>query len=505
MPYQFPLPTPGPLLLQSCLSSPSHPQLPYHATTARHALRVALKRYKKATKSQRQNELLKARDAVEQYLNWLVVIIEGAEYDLGRESCSIRPEVEVHQEIEAAWTPVLFSSKTRIPHLPTSLRSKSSPTGSGSGRTSGSKRVKHPGFAYELAFTLTTYAFILSNLARSRYLHTLYASHTPTPVERTTALQSSIRDLQLAASIHAYISTSPFFASLNGGSNNSCPPDVQLTAQSGLKSLCLAEATLLSIAKDDGYLFACIQLRNERDTEWMIKAPDIPRVRTLLFARICVRAAELASEAEGAMMAAAAAVAPSPLSATDKSSGIIGYVSVLARVARARACRFFGIEAEDSERTGEGIAWLRAGGECLMAGGRRRSSNGGHDAGKEKEKSRLGFRKWKDDWKERREEKKLEKGAGEGEGGPDSDDGLIAGDDAGRMEELRVSEWLSAKWEKMNNTVSALLCPALSIPCLTNLPSRSIHSEFLLMAHYYRSFLLDETYYHLLRFTYLNA
>ncbi|KAI5307046.1 hypothetical protein KEM56_005327 [Ascosphaera pollenicola] len=421
MPYLFSLPTPGPLLFQSCLSSPSHPQLPYHATTARHALRVALKRYKKSTRSQRQDELLKARNAAEQYLSWLVVIIEGAGYDIGRESNAARPEIEIHQEIEAEWSAVLFSSRTRLPHLPASLKPKASPTVAGSGRTSGSKRVRHPGFAYELAFTLTTYAFILSNLARSRYLHTLYASRTPAPAERTASLQSSTRDLQLAASIHAYISTSPFFAPLNGGNSSGCPPDVQITAQSGLKSLCLAEATLLSIAKDDGYLFACIQLRNERDTDWMIKAPDIPRVRTLLFARICVRAAELASEAEGAMMAAAAAAAGS--SSADKSDGIIG----------------------------------------------RRSSTG-HDLGKEKEKSKLGFRKWKEDWREKREERRLEKGAGEGEGGPESDDALVAGDDAGRMEEVRILEWLSGKWEKLNNTMNTQHIPPHG-PLMSQLPS----------------------------------
>ncbi|KAI5291883.1 hypothetical protein KEM54_002224 [Ascosphaera aggregata] len=433
-------------------------------------LRVALKRYKQAPRSQRGDELLRARTALEEYLGWLIALIEGAGYDVGSKGNgggAGRPVVLLKQEIEAEWSPVILSQKNRLLSFSSpSLISRSSKSSAlGVANTSSlSKRAKYPGFAYELAYTLTTYAFILSNLARSRYLHTLYASQTPTPTERTASLQLCIREIQTAASIHSYICTSPFFACLNSSTNdNSCPPDVQLHVQSGLKSLCLAEATLLSISKDDAYLAACIQLRNKSDTDWMIRPPEIPRVRTLLFARICVRAAELANEAEGAMSVAVASA-----SAAADDCPVLGYASVLARVARARACRFFGIEAEEGGRTGEGIAWLRAGREVLLAAGRRKSLMGANEA--EKEKSKLGLRKWKEEWKGRKEERRAEKNAGEGEGSSQSDNGLGAGDDAGRMEEVRVLEWLSGKWEKMNDTINTQNIPPHR-PLLAQLPS----------------------------------
>ncbi|KAI5310521.1 hypothetical protein KEM55_005879, partial [Ascosphaera atra] len=289
-------------------------------------------------------------------------------------------------------------------------------------------------------------------------------------------------ELTQAASIHAFLSTSPHFSALAGPG---IPSDVNPTVQSGLKELAMAEATLLSIAKDDAYLSACIQMRNRNDTDWMIKAPEIPRVRTLLFARICVRAGELA---ESAMVSASAGMGTG-MGVGEKdelvgtAGGLLGYVSVLARVARARACRFFGIEAEERGATGEAIAWLRAA-KALLAPRKASSSSPAPDRGmtmspgsemigaqKLKEKGRLGFKKWKDDWKERREEKKMEKDAGDGgvEGGAESGE-LDAGDDAGRMEEVRVLEWLGAKWNKINSTVNIQPVPPHS-PLLSQLPS----------------------------------
>lgn len=127
---------------------------------------------------------------------------------------------------------------------------------------------------------------------------------------------------------------------------------------------------------------------------------------------------------------------------------LLGYTRVLGRVARARACRFFGVDAELSGKIGEGIAWLRAAKGAL---GVRGAGTGGAESKETSTKSRTGLSRLKQGWMERREERRMEKDAGsrdrteKGELGP--------GDNAGREEESRVIEMLETKWVRMNDTV----------------------------------------------------
>lgn len=225
-------------------------------------------------------------------------------------------------------------------------------------------------------------------------------------------------------------------------------PDLDPATQAALSSLALAEATLLAVWKDDAHIAACIQTRNPNDREWMVRAPEIPKVRALLFARLCVRAAEYAEQA-----AAGLGTVGGSGSAGGIDDDLVKYTRVLGRVARARACRFFGIDAALAGKVGEGIAWLRAARGALAL----RSS-----AAKEKEESTAmgGLSKLKRGWAERREERKMEKDAGargreKGDFGP--------GDNASREEEARVVDMLETKWVRMNDTVSFAIC--LSILC----------------------------------------
>lgn len=184
----------------------------------------------------------------------------------------------------------------------------------------------------------------------------------------------------------------------------------------------MAEATLLAVLKDDPYPAAVAQDRNQNDKEWMIKAPEIPKVRAHLFARLCLAAAEHAGNA---------------LSLLSTNSGIKGkidadllkYVEDLRRTGRGKACRFFGIDAELGGQTGTGIAWLQAGLRELGL--------------ESKDEGKRGFSlgKFKKEWAEKREDRRVEKGADWGA-------------DAGRLEEGRVLEMLGRKWNKMNDTVS---------------------------------------------------
>jgi len=116
---------------------------------------------------------------------------------------------------------------------------------------------------------------------------------------------------------------------------------------------------------------------------------------------------------------------------------LLSYVEDLRRSGRGKACRFFGIDAELGGKTGEGIAWLRAGMHELGFNGQEEGKKG------------LSFGRLKKGWEEKREEKRLEKGS-------------HWGADAGRAEEQRVLEMLEKKWGKMNDTVGSIFRAILS-------------------------------------------
>lgn len=186
--------------------------------------------------------------------------------------------------------------------------------------------------------------------------------------------------------------------------------------------LARAEATLLAVLKDDPWPAVVAQDRNQMDNEWMIKAPDIPKVRAHLFARLCLAAGEHAGNASALLNAGGAG------KGQKVNEDLLRYVEDLKRVGRGKACRFFGIDAELGGKTGEALAWLQA---------------GNHELGyvkKEEGKKSFGLVKLKKEWKENREEKKIVKGSN-------------WGGDAGRAEEGRVIEVLEKKWAKMNDTV----------------------------------------------------
>lgn len=138
----------------------------------------------------------------------------------------------------------------------------------------------------------------------------------------------------------------------------------------------------------------------------------------------------------------------------DSSAKLLKYIHDLGLTARAKAYRFFGIDADLGGEQGQGIAWLRAakgelgfgilvvGGSGDVgqgAGGSSSSSRGGGGSGGRKVKG--GFAKLKKEWTERREDKKIEKGE-------------EWGGDAGRLEEGRIVDMLEKKWNKINDIVS---------------------------------------------------
>ncbi|KAJ5153665.1 uncharacterized protein N7500_009104 [Penicillium coprophilum] len=445
MVYAFILPTTSPLSFQSFIFSTTHPSIPQSASTARHALRLALKAHKRLPRDRQDAHLPTVLSALNEYIPYLFAISKGLNassdssvvhdsYALGDTNLRTGEVVNItiRAEIESTWRPR-------------------------NGRVSGR------GIHFELAFTLITLGYVLDRMARAGVLTALYASSTPSAEVRTAGLQTATRYLLQASSVHNLLASSPTFTA----ATVSTVPELEPATQSALASLALAEATLLAVLKDDAYVAACIQSRNPNDKEWMVHAPEIPKVRALLFARLCVRAAEYAEQAAAGL----GAVGSASGRAGRVDDDLVGYTRVLARVARARACRFFGVNAELSGKVGEGIAWLRAARIPLGLRGAGSSQEDGAGSGSS---TKGGLSRLKREWTERREERRVTKDAGgsRSEKGP-----LHAGDDAGRDEEGRVLAMLETKWVKMNDTINTQVIPP-SAPLLSNLPSgRDIHSQ----------------------------
>ena len=445
MVFAFTLPTTSPLSFQSFISSLTHPSLPQSASTSRHALRLALKAHKRLPRGPSQDaHLPTVLSALNDYLPYLFAISYGLNgrivqpdtqpftaqdgtYAPGAgEAIDITP----HAEIESAWRPSLSSSSALNIRV-----GSNNPNGKGLRMRNG--RLAGRGIQFEIAFTLTTLGYVLSRMARAGVVTALYATSTPTAEDRTAAVQTATRYLLQASAVHNFLASSPASAT--------AVPDVDAGTQAALSSLALAEATLLAVLKDDAYIATCIQSRNPNDKEWMVHAPEIPKVRALLFARLCVRAAEYSEQA-----AAGLGSASGRTGRVDEDA--IRYTSVLGRVARARACRFFGVEAELTGKVGEGIAWLRAARTSLGI----RSAGSSQEDASASGASKGGLSRLKREWTERREERRVAKDAGVNR---NEKGALESGDDAGRDEEGRVIAMLEAKWVKMNDTVSVINLP----------------------------------------------
>ena len=399
MPFAFTLPTTSNLSFSAYSSSTTHPSLPLTATAYRGVSRHVLKKHKRLPPQSRNSNLSTVLSAVNDYVPYLLTL------DAALSSKSVNgEEVELvlRKEIAVQWRTTLSAT------------------------TPGRQAPRHSGkgLDYEISFILHTLGCAYTLQARAQLL-ALYASVTPTSDQRVSIITAATKHLLQANSIHNWLAS----RAIETDASYTTIETLSQT-QVGLAALALAEATLLAVLKDDPYPAVVAQGRNKNDTDWMIKPPEIPKVRAHLFARLCLAAADHAGKAE-AILSASGRV----------DEKLTKYLTNLNRTSRAKACRFFGIDAELGGETGQGIAWL-VGGKKLLG------YVGGEEAG-----SRLtGLAKLRKDWKEKREDKKIEKG---GEWGSD----------AGRLEELRVIEMLEGKWNKMNDTVghASLECSSMKV------------------------------------------
>ncbi|KAM6519462.1 hypothetical protein FALCPG4_013094 [Fusarium falciforme] len=416
MPFPFVLPTTSAFSFSSSFSSDSHPSLPLNASTYRGVVRDTLKKHKRLPPSSQISNLNTAISSLNGYIPYLLAVDDGLSSRNLPNGEFISIVLKTSPAIE--WRPTL--SGDIVP-----------------GRERA--RVKVSSLEYEIFFVLSTLGFSHVLTARSA-LQPLYSTNGEFlgAQGRTSAITSATKSLLEAASVYDYLAG-------RGEHITTSPPcaDVSPGTARALSCLALAEATLLAVLKDDPYPAIVAQDRNKNDKEWMFKAPDIPKVRAHLYARLCLAASEHAAKASSLCSSAG--------SGSHKiNSGLLKYLEDLRRTCRARACRFFGIDAELGGQTAEGIGWVRAG-----------LSELGVEV--KDHKKGLSFSRFKKDITEKREDRRVDKEA-------------AWGADAGKLEETRILEMLDAKWNKINDTMNTQAIPPVNT-LLSKMPSgREIHT-----------------------------
>src|SRR5262245_43495575 len=148
MVFLFTLPTTSHFSFQSFLSSTTHPSLPQSASTARHVLRLALKKYKQLSSTQQASHLPHILAALNNYIPYLFALSRGLSSDPSRNG-EEDVDIILRAEIEVEWRATLTSSSS-----PLLLR-----RGVGVGRDS---RVRGQGLDLEIAFVLSTLGYVLS-------------------------------------------------------------------------------------------------------------------------------------------------------------------------------------------------------------------------------------------------------------------------------------------------------------------------------------------------------
>lgn len=405
MPFPFVLPTTSAFAFSSCVDCESHPSLPLNASTHRGVVRDALKKHKRLTPSSQISHLSTVSAALTEYVPYLLAIEAGLS-DRGFSAGELIDAVlKTSPSIE--WRPTL--SGDVVP-----------------GRER--NRIKLESLEHEVSFVLSSLGFchFLTARAKLQPLHSTTGEFLSVS-QRSTAIGHAAKLLLAAASVYDYLA--------RRGEQVSVPPpcvDIAPSNMRALACLAVAEATLLAVLKDDPYPAVVAQDRSKSDKDWMFKSPDIPKVRVNLYARLCLAASEHAAKA-------ASLCHSGGVNGTRISPAFAKYLEDVRRTSRARACRFFGIDAEMGGQTAEGIGWLRAGLQEL---------------GVEIKEQKKGFSlsKLKKDISEKREDRRVDKEAGWGA-------------DAGRMEETRIIEMLDAKWNKINDTVSVPLDSAWESAC----------------------------------------
>ncbi|KAH8149753.1 uncharacterized protein LAJ45_06384 [Morchella importuna] len=415
MPFPFTLPTTSPISYPTFFTSPSHPSLPLLASSHRGTLRNALKAHKRLPPASQAANIPHIITLLTKYTTHLLTLTTALEDN----------------------TAFLLPA---APQFTTSWRATLTPP-TRRGRLAGeSPRIARNGLSYEIFFTLSTLAYA-HTLQALNQLHQVLASPsaaaaaTPAPADPQQLFNLAAANLLTAASVYEHLLTRP-----RPPSAETWPVELTPPALAALSAVNMADATLVAVVKQDPYpTYVALTStggeagkREKRrkgevgvgvaSREWLYSPPAPPTsVRALLLARLCVAASDHAGRALG-LLGGVESVAVE----------FRAYVDALQRVARAKACRFLGVDAEGAGRCGEGIAWVGLAREVLG-------------------------------------------GAGGGGGGGGGKDG-VWGMDAGWAEEERVCKALESRWRKVNDSVLFQVVPGTAAVAARMPTGREIHS-----------------------------
>lgn len=424
MPFPFSLPTTSTVSYPTYFDSPTYPSLPLLATSHRGSVRNVLKNHKRLPPaSQNANFPLVIRE-LESYVSHLLALFTALE---GNEAF-LKPYAP---QFETSWRAVLTAKKF----------------------STESPRIARPGLSYEIFWTLSTLAYAYTLQARSQLLQVLSPSATqsakPPSIDPQLLFNQAAGNLLTSASIFTHLLSRP-----QPSNATSWPIELTTPALSAFASLALADATLIAVIKQDPYPTYLSLTAHNRDAkksskEWLYNPPDPPTsIRALLLARLCISASDHASKALGLLSTSTSKrhnILPDSSTHTEINDDLLRYLESLQKVCRAKSCRFLGIDAESSGRTGEAIAWVLLAKSMLSA-------------------PTSSIDKLRRELSERKEAKHL--------AAADSNWGL----DAGRAEEVKVLEALEEKWRKLNDSVMFQTLPEAG-ELVRRIPSgREIHS-----------------------------
>ena len=429
MPFPFTLPTVSPVSFSTHYISLAYPSLPLACSTHRGILRDSLKSHKRLPAPAQGANIKHIISVTTEYLSYLQFLYKALQ--LG----DVSP-IPTAPEIGTAWTPTLAST-TRF------------------GVPSSRERARGRGLEYEIFWAYSTLAYAHSIQARVLLIGFLSPpSSSPSPETSSTSqlLPQAINHVLTSASIFNYLLSLPPPKNWQPGNEKntlSLPHNISQPMLSSLASISLASATLLAVLKTDPYptylAITSNTRKNDNDhaysKEYLYNPPNPPKgVKALLFSRLCVAASEHATKAQGAIS--------DIIRAGTVNEDYVRYIDELRRAAKARGCRFLGVDAEAQGRLGEGIAWIKLARETLTGSVSASSSSTGEQEGKGKKTLAS-----------RMEKLRLSKSppsplstfsshtAASGNGG-----GLpLHLDPCTVYSELQVIESLDAKWTKMND------------------------------------------------------
>lgn len=429
MAFNFSLPTTSILSFGSFLRCDSHPSLLLAATTQRSVLRTALKTYKRLPHADQVSNLTNVLSAINSYLPYLLALEQGlAGHLVNSESIF----VALTTEPETEWRSCILSPPP--------------------GRQP--PRIKGKGLDHETLFVMVTAAYTHCLSAR-RHLaphYTPNASSRFSPEQRKAAHNSAADSLLIAHSV--FMHAVRVSETVPTSSIPATALDIQTTTLTALAELSFASATLLEVAKNDDFLVLAAQSRDTSDRQWMYRAPEIPKVRAHLFARLCLAAADHAARAMALLSGAG-----------NVREDLVKYAKDLDATARARSCRFFGVDAEIEGKLGNALGWLNAARRKLSLPVDTNMLTSAQIEGSSKSKFKPSLTAMKTSWAERKERKGLESSRG-----PNLDD-------AGRIEEGHVLEMLEKNWRRTNDLIGHQLVADENV-LLQAMPSgREIHQS----------------------------